>query len=178
MALECKLSSLFHFFTSPHVSLSSLFHFFTFPHVKLSSLFHFHFPQFSRSFTFRLLLTQLHFQASLSSSSAFTFLSHANHDLPLQPATDHDLLPLPLSRHSQQRLSEQWLFSACSFCFNFLLCERSGVEFKRIVEFKFVFFGCCCWVSLEFKLMEFKQCKFYYGLCYEFCFISTLVFML
>ena len=68
MALECKLSSLFHFFTSPHVSLSSLFHFFTFPHMKLSSLFHFHFPPFSS------VLTQLHFQASLSGAT-FVFLS-------------------------------------------------------------------------------------------------------
>ena len=159
--------------------MKSSFHF---PHLSVSSLFHFHFPQFSR---------RLYFQASLllSSSLAFIFLSlsHAGftlhfplsrksrppsparatiHDLlPLQPATDHGLLPLPLSRLSRQTLS--------SFCFKFLLCERSGVEFKRIVEFKFIFFGCCCWVSLEFK-----QCKFCCGLCYEFCFISTLVFML
>ena len=32
------------------------------------------------------------------------------------------------------------LWKLSSFCFNFLLCERSGVKFKYIVEVKFVFF--------------------------------------
>ena len=119
---------------------------FRFP-PKLSSLFHFH------------------FSLSLSFSSISSVLTQL-----------HDLLRLPLSRLSRQRLSEQWAFSACSFYFNFLLCERSGVEFKCIVEVKFFFSfnvvaGSCC--NLSF--WNLVNCC---GLCYEFCFILTLVFML